>query len=117
MGKTQHTGLLNVTQKGLLLNKLKNNEFIFPKCLLQQYIHTIEIGAHERFEVFMAVTMKNAIFWDVTPCGTVRTNISKECIVSIITVTRISELGTMLAVTSSHACCKEILCENGGDTN
>jgi hypothetical protein len=22
-----------------------------------------------RFEVFMAVTMKNAIFWDVTPCG------------------------------------------------
>jgi hypothetical protein len=22
-----------------------------------------------RFEVFMAVTMKNAVFWDVTPCG------------------------------------------------
>jgi hypothetical protein len=22
-----------------------------------------------RFEVFMAVTMKNAIFWDVMPCG------------------------------------------------
>jgi hypothetical protein len=22
-----------------------------------------------RFEVFTAVTMKNAIFWDVTPCG------------------------------------------------
>jgi hypothetical protein len=21
------------------------------------------------FEVFMAVTMKNAIFWDVAPCG------------------------------------------------
>jgi hypothetical protein len=22
-----------------------------------------------RFEVFKAVTMKNAVFWDVTPCG------------------------------------------------
>jgi hypothetical protein len=22
-----------------------------------------------RFEVFMAVTMKNAVFWDVMPCG------------------------------------------------
>jgi hypothetical protein len=22
-----------------------------------------------RFEVFMTVTMKNAIFWDVMPCG------------------------------------------------
>jgi hypothetical protein len=22
-----------------------------------------------RFEVFMAVTMKNAVFWDVTQCG------------------------------------------------
>jgi hypothetical protein len=24
---------------------------------------------HVRFEVFTAVTMKNVIFWDVTPCG------------------------------------------------
>jgi hypothetical protein len=24
---------------------------------------------YERFEVFTAVTMKNAVFWDVTPCG------------------------------------------------
>jgi hypothetical protein len=23
----------------------------------------------ERFEVFTAVTMKNVVFWDVTPCG------------------------------------------------
>jgi hypothetical protein len=22
-----------------------------------------------RFEIFMVVTMKNAVFWDVTPCG------------------------------------------------
>jgi hypothetical protein len=24
---------------------------------------------HLRFEVFTAVTMKNGVFWDVTPCG------------------------------------------------
>jgi hypothetical protein len=24
---------------------------------------------HVRFEVFTAVTMKNGVFWDVTPCG------------------------------------------------
>jgi hypothetical protein len=23
-----------------------------------------------RFEIFTAVTMKNCVFWDVTPCGT-----------------------------------------------
>jgi hypothetical protein len=25
--------------------------------------------SHVRFEVFTTVTMKNAVFWDVTPCG------------------------------------------------
>jgi hypothetical protein len=25
-----------------------------------------------RFEVFMAVTMKNGVFWDVMPCGSFR---------------------------------------------
>jgi hypothetical protein len=27
------------------------------------------IFTHVRFEVFMAVTMKNGVFWVVTPCG------------------------------------------------
>jgi hypothetical protein len=27
-------------------------------------------GMIERFEVFTAVTIKNAVFWDVTPRGT-----------------------------------------------
>jgi hypothetical protein len=39
-----------------------------------------------RFEVLMAVTTKNAIFWDVTPCGLVRTDVSEEHITSIIRV-------------------------------
>jgi hypothetical protein len=28
----------------------------------------IQNDTHERFEVFTAVTMKNCVFWDVTPC-------------------------------------------------
>jgi hypothetical protein len=27
------------------------------------------LGQVVRSEVFMAVTMKNGVFWDVTPCG------------------------------------------------
>jgi hypothetical protein len=27
------------------------------------------VTTHVRFEVFTAVTMKNGVFWDVTPCG------------------------------------------------
>jgi hypothetical protein len=27
-----------------------------------------ELGFYIRFEFFMAVTMKNGVFWDVKPC-------------------------------------------------
>jgi hypothetical protein len=47
----------------------------------------------------MAVTVKNAVFWDVTLWGFVRTDVSEERIASIIRVERISEIGTKLAVT------------------
>jgi hypothetical protein len=43
----------------------------------------------------------------------VRTDVSEECIASIIRVTRISELGTTLAVTSNrstHACTVAVYC-------
>jgi hypothetical protein len=30
------------------------------------------------FEVFAAVTMKNAVFWDVTPCGSNKEGVSEE---------------------------------------
>jgi hypothetical protein len=42
-----------------------------------------------RFDVFTAMTMKNAVFWDVTRS-------------SIIRATRIGELGKTLAVTSNR---------------
>jgi hypothetical protein len=46
------------------------------------------------------VTMYNGVFWDVTPCDLVRTDVSGELSASCIRVTRIGELGTTLAVTS-----------------
>jgi hypothetical protein len=39
---------------------------IYPRiklCMFQENVCCV------RFEVFTAVTMKNAVFWDVTPCG------------------------------------------------
>jgi hypothetical protein len=51
-----------------------------------------------RFEVFMVVTMKNAVFRDVVLCGSCK----NQHITSIIWVTRTDELGTMLAVTSNQ---------------
>jgi hypothetical protein len=46
--------------------------------------------------------MKHTIFWDVTACGTVRTDVSEDRSASIIKVTRIAELGTTLAITSNR---------------
>jgi hypothetical protein len=51
-----------------------------------------------RSEVFTAVTIKNAVFWDVMPHGSCRTRCFGEGIASIIGVTRIGELGSTLAV-------------------
>jgi hypothetical protein len=47
--------------------------------------------------------MKNAVFWDVTLCGSCKNDVSEELNTSIIGVTRIGELGTTLAVTSNQA--------------
>jgi hypothetical protein len=47
------------------------------------------------------MTMKNGVFWDVMLCSSVRIDVSDEFSISIIRVTRNSELGTTLAVTAS----------------
>jgi hypothetical protein len=55
-----------------------------------------------RFEVITAMTLKNA--------GTlVRTDVSEECILSIIRVARICELGAALAVKAAEARCNELI--------
>jgi hypothetical protein len=42
--------------------------------------------------------MKNPVFWDVTPCGSCKADVSEERSASFIRETRIGELGTTLAV-------------------
>jgi hypothetical protein len=56
-----------------------------------------------RLEVYTAVTVKNAIFCDVTLVALVRTDLPAEGIASIFRVRRIRELGTMLAVTRNSS--------------
>jgi hypothetical protein len=46
--------------------------------------------------------MQNGVFWDVTPCGSYRTDLSEELGASFIGVTRVGELGITLAVTSNR---------------
>jgi hypothetical protein len=52
--------------------------------------------------VFTPVTVKNAVFWDVTPCGSIRTDVSEELTAPIMRMTRIGELETALALTSNR---------------
>jgi hypothetical protein len=51
----------------------------------------------------ISLAKKNAFFWDVTPC-----DFCKNRCFGGIRVTRISELGTTLAITSTEAYCEEI---------
>jgi hypothetical protein len=46
--------------------------------------------------------MKNGVFWDVTPCGSCRTDVSEELSDYFIRVTRIGEIGTIQAATSNR---------------
>jgi hypothetical protein len=62
----------------------------------------IIIYLYERFEVFAAETMKNGVFGMLHLVVLVRTDVSGELSPSFIRVTRIGELGTMLAVTSNR---------------
>jgi hypothetical protein len=50
----------------------------------------------------MAVTMKNAVFWDVTPCGSLRTDeTSDKTAFFIVAAVKTSNL-TWLTVTSPY---------------
>jgi hypothetical protein len=78
----------------------------FSCCRLHSGLDTVKwvishfgIGLlYVRFEVFMAVTMKNVIFWNVTL--RVRTTVSEECIASVIRVTGIGGLGTLAVISN-----------------
>jgi hypothetical protein len=55
-----HTPLLTIISgAGAAIRSKTNFKASWPPLL----------SAYVRFEVFAAVTMKNGVFWDVTPCG------------------------------------------------
>jgi hypothetical protein len=51
-----------------------------------------------RIEVFMAVTMKNVVFWDMTPCG----SCLEENVSSVFRMEGVNKLGITVAVTASN---------------
>jgi hypothetical protein len=55
-----------------------------------------------RFELFTVVTMKNAIFWDVMPCGCCKNQLFGGTYDLHHQLERIVTLGTTLAVTSKQ---------------
>jgi hypothetical protein len=51
-----------------------------------------------RFKVFTVVAMKNAVFWDVTPCGSCKNIRFRGTYRHHLQGEKLDELGTMLAV-------------------
>jgi hypothetical protein len=49
--------------------------------------------------------MKNGVFWDVTPCGPLRTDASEEPSASFIRVTRIGCISSQRASVASCSLC------------
>jgi hypothetical protein len=44
-----------------------------------------ELDRNVRFEVFTAVTMKNGVFWDITPCGSCKSQEPGSSETSVLT--------------------------------
>jgi hypothetical protein len=74
---------------------------VLPTLLLPPLIPTVPSTVTLPFQALPYKTMKNSVFWDVTPSGSCKNNVSEECITSVIRVERISDLGTAIAVTSN----------------
>jgi hypothetical protein len=58
--------------------------------------------------VLTEVTRKNAIYWDVTPCGSCENRRFEGTISTIIRMTRFGELGKTLAVGSNRSMLQRI---------
>jgi hypothetical protein len=55
-------------------------------------------------------SLKIVVFWDVTPCGSWKIDVSEERIASIIRVERIGELGITLVVSSNRSALRRNTC-------
>lgn len=64
----------------------KNRTFFFLNVVYSRYETLRDVG----FEVFAAVTIKNAVLWDVAPCGSCKeTDISEERVTPMFRVEEI----------------------------
>jgi hypothetical protein len=71
-----------------------------PQLSLQEFSLVFNyLDFHVRPEVFTAVTLTNAIIWDMELCGLVESDVLEENVASIFRLERMSELGKTLAVT------------------
>jgi hypothetical protein len=51
------------------LPKEEASRFLNPAANWNTFLVKYELRLYIRFEAFMAVSMKNGVFWDVTPCS------------------------------------------------
>jgi hypothetical protein len=74
-----------------MLNAIESVGWFTISCHSVLLSHEKEFNSFQlvRFEVYTAVTMKNAVFWDVTLWALVRTDASGEFSTSVIRVTTI----------------------------
>jgi hypothetical protein len=70
-------------------------QFVPHRRHITSPLQSLACKSYVRYEVFAAMTMKNAMFWGVTKCGSVRTGVSEKRVASIIRVRSVRELGTL----------------------
>jgi hypothetical protein len=78
----------------------RTNELVRALAVTSNWSRLLRNADYVRSQVFFAVTMKNVIFWDFTPCGSSKNRRLEQRNSSVIRVTQISELGTTSVVTS-----------------
>jgi hypothetical protein len=99
--QTKQPNTLNYTNS--MLYKRYSTYFVRVSAdIISLEFYTTKIDIYVRFEVFTEVTMKNGVYWDITPCGSSKNRRFEEPSASFIRVTRIGELGTTLAATSNR---------------
>jgi hypothetical protein len=97
---TSHKNLVPISHRRTLLSTLLHVSLI-PISYNRLSAYQLQRSVTEHSSTFHCIsfTQKSAVFWSVMPFGSVRIDVSEEPSASIIRVTRIGELGTMLALT------------------
>jgi hypothetical protein len=67
-----------ITEDGILHSHRREN---LNSYMLSIYLNTLRFICYVRFEFITAVTMKNGVFWDVTPCGSCK---NRHCVLRLL---------------------------------